>query len=222
MTRVLIMAGGRGLRLDPLTRHSPKPMLAVGGKPILATLINSLIEQGVRDITLAVCYKADLIQDYFGFGGVNHTISYIHETTPLGTGGALKRMARPTEPILIINADIITHFSIADLLDYHEELGAPATMCVTNYPLQVPFGVIQHEDWKVLHIDEKPIIDHLVGAGIYVLSPEAFDHFPQEDRFDMPDFLMSLPSCAAYLLPEFWLDVGTYESYERANGGGNG
>ncbi len=215
------MAGGRGLRLDPLTRHQPKPMLHVTGKPIIETLVNSLVDQGIREITMALCYKAALIRNYFG-NGVDRgcRIRYLIETDPLGTAGALKmvRSVAPiTDPIIVFNADVITHLNLDDLLRYHAEAGAMATMCVTPYQHQIPYGVVHHKKWMVQHIDEKPIRDDLVVAGIYVLAPEAFDHLPEEDRFDMPDFLMNMPSCAAYLLPEFWLDVGTYESYEEAN-----
>jgi NDP-sugar pyrophosphorylase family protein len=224
MVAVVIMAGGRGLRLHPLTEKEPKPMLKVGARPMLETIINRYADQGVADFTLAVGYKADLISKYFGDGaGKGIRVSYLHEDEPLGTAGALKHYPIPKEPIIVANGDVMCRLDIADVLEWHEESGCMATMMVTTWLQQLPYGIVRlNGGFRVQNIDEKPILSHTVFAGIAVLSPEAFGFFPAEDNFDMPNFLLRLPSLAAYVLPDGmdWHDVGTFADYARASAAG--
>ena len=218
------MAGGRGLRLHPLTAHEPKPMLRVGEHPMLETIIDRYIRQGIRDFTLCVGYKAGLISGYFKDGaGKGVKISYINEDEPLGTAGALARYPIPNSPVIVCNGDVLCHLDVPDLLKYHAEAACTATMGVTTWLQQVPYGVVRmNGGYRVAQIDEKPIVDHIISAGIAVLSPKAFQYLPDEDQFDMPDFLLSLPAVAAYVLPDGmdWHDVGTFEDYARASTAG--
>jgi NDP-sugar pyrophosphorylase family protein len=218
------MAGGRGLRLHPLTEKKPKPMLYVGERPMLETIIDRYIRQGVNDFHLSVGYMASLITGYFGNGsGKSISIRYLHEDEPLGTAGVLKQYPIPNEPIIVANGDVMCHLDVADVLKYHADSGCMATMVVTTWLHQVPYGIVRlNGGFRVQNIDEKPIIDHTISAGIAVLSPEAFSFFPPQESFDMPDFLLRLPSLAAYVLPDGmdWHDVGTFEDYARASSAG--
>jgi NDP-sugar pyrophosphorylase family protein len=226
MTQVIIMAGGRGLRLHPLTEHQPKPMLPIKGKPLLETIIDSYAVQGIKDFTLCVNYRKDVIKKHFQNGGLKGLrITYIEEDEPLGTAGALRNLEIPSQPAIVTNADVITKIDVVDLIKAHYESGAMATMCVAEHLQQIRFGVVKTSGDRVIGIDEKPIIDYPVAAGINVLSPASFERLNNYDAaerkltyLDMPDFLLSLPSLSAYFLKETWQDVGTFEDYARANG----
>ena len=229
MTTVLIMAGGRGQRLHPLTEHTPKPMLQVGQKPMLETIIEGLVGQGFDDIILAVHYKADLISDHFGDGArFNAAIGYIYEKEPLGTAGALRLLPTDLEgSVIVVNADIITDLDYNDLMKFHNESGTLATICLALHQYQVPFGVAKVAGDKVYHIDEKPISNFQVNAGIYVIHPFLIDLIPREKRYDMPDLLEDAlnkkavdgaPTVSGYVLSGCWADVGTFEAYREANG----
>jgi dTDP-glucose pyrophosphorylase len=219
---VVLMAGGLGTRLQPLTDECPKPLLAVGGKPILETIIESFAEQGFKRIFLSVNYKADLIRNHFGAGerwGVD--VDYLHETTRLGTAGALSLLpGKPTAPIVVMNGDLLTRASFDNLLQFHHAQGAAATMAVREYDFQVPYGVVRIDGTRIEAIEEKPVQKFFVNAGIYVLSPEALDYVPAETSFDMPSLFDQLiaagKATAAYPLREYWLDIGRLEEFERA------
>ncbi|MGE7991588.1 nucleotidyltransferase family protein [Pseudomonas sp. NPDC089554] len=219
---VVLMAGGLGARLRPLTNNCPKPMLAIGGKPILESILESFIEQGFRRFFISVNYKADVILDYFGNGerwGVE--IQYLHENERLGTAGALSLLPeRPQAPFFVMNGDLITKANFEKMLSFHEEHGAVATMAVREHEFQVPYGVVSVKGVAITGIEEKPTHHFFVNAGVYVLSSEALDLIPSREFFDMPSLFQQLGEqrrkTAAYPLREYWLDIGRLEEYERA------
>lgn len=220
---VVIMAGGLGTRLHPLTKDCPKPLLKVGGKPILEIIVESFAEQGFKQIFLSVNYKAEMIQDYFGEGdrwGVQ--VSYIREQERLGTAGALSLLPKkPNLPIIVMNGDILTRTHFDNLLQFHELQGALATMAIREYDLQVPYGVVRLDGTKIQSIDEKPVQRFFVNSGIYALSPDALNYLPSGAFFDMPSLFQKLAvdsrATVAYPLREYWLDIGRMSDLERAN-----
>ena len=219
---VVLMAGGLGTRLLPLTDERPKPLLAVGGKPILETILESFAEQGFKHIFLSVNYKADMIRKHVGGGdrwGVH--IEYLHENERLGTAGALSLLPeKPTAPIVVMNADLLTRLNFDNLLQFHTNQRAVATMVVRQYDFQVPYGVVRLDATHIKAIEEKPVQKFFVNAGIYTLSPEALDYVPARTFFDMPTLFERLivagKTTAAYPLRESWLDIGRLEEFERA------
>lgn len=219
---VVLMAGGLGTRLHPLTQDTPKPMLKVGGKPVIHTIVESLAEQGFRRLFLSVNYRADQIQAHFGDGArFGARIDYVLETEARGTAGALSLLPeRPTVPVLVMNADLLTSVNFAALLRFHRENAAAATMCVREYAVQVPYGVIDFDDNRVAGIVEKPRHTFFINAGIYVLSPDVLDLVPAAGRFDMTTLFSRLlaegRTVAGFPLREYWMDIGHLEDLERA------
>ena len=219
---VVLMAGGLGTRLQPLTNECPKPLLVVGGKPILETILESFAEQGFRRIFLSVNHKAEMIRNHFGTGdqwGVQ--VEYLHENIRLGTAGALTLLPeRPTTPIVVMNGDLLTRTNFDNLLQFHNAQDTVATMAVREYDFQVPYGVVRLNGARIEAIEEKPVQRFFVNAGIYVLSPEALDHLPTKILFDMPTLFEHLiaagKTTAAYPLREYWLDIGRPDEFERA------
>lgn len=221
--KVVLMVGGLGSRLHPLTENTPKPMLPVGNRPILQTIVEQFREYGFVNIVMCVNYKSHIIQDYFGDGsafGVN--IEYILEEERMGTAGALSLLRSiPEEPFFVMNGDLLTNVNFEHLLTYHTESEAYATMCVREYDFQVPYGVVNIEGHDILSIEEKPVHRFFVSAGIYVLSPEAIRHIPENKFYDMPILFEKLieykEKVVSFPIREYWLDIGRIEEYERAN-----
>ena len=221
--RVVLMVGGLGTRLHPLTENTPKPMLKVGNKPILQTIVEKFAEYGFINIVMCVNYKSHIIEDYFGDGsefGVN--IKYILEEHRMGTAGALSLLrSAPIEPFFVMNGDLLTNVNFEHLLDYHTSQNATATMGVREYDFQVPYGVVNIEGSRILSIQEKPIHKFFVSAGIYMLSPEALSMIPQNEFYDMPTLFEALikenKTTLSFPIREYWLDIGRMEEYERAN-----
>lgn len=219
---VVLMAGGLGTRLKPLTENCPKPMLHVGGKPILETILNSFIEQGFRQFFFSVNYQAEMVRSHFGDGSHwGAKFDYLHESKRLGTAGALSLLPGSSDhPIVVMNGDLLTRASFTDLLRFHAEHGAAATMAVREYDFQVPYGVVRVNDTAIAAIEEKPVHKFFVNAGIYVLSPEILAHIPPDTFFDMPTLFQRLIeqglTTAAFPLREYWLDIGHMHDYEQA------
>lgn len=220
---VVIMAGGEGKRLRPLTEHTPKPMLHVGGKPILETLINRLQLQGFSDICLSVNYKREHIKKYFDDGrmmGVN--IHYLEEDQPLGTAGALSLLPTvPDAPVLVMNGDILTNINFENLVQFHQSHDSEATMCIREYGLEVPYGVVHLNSRNIVSIEEKPVQQFYVNAGIYVLNPEVIRQLNHNEAVDMTRIFEQLVKekrkTLSYPIREFWMDIGKLEDYNRAN-----
>lgn len=219
---VVLMAGGLGTRLQPLTDDCPKPLLEVGGKPILETILESFAEQGFKQIFLSVNYKAEMIRNHFGSGdrwGVQ--VEYLHEGPHLGTAGALSLLPeRPTAPVVVMNGDLLTRPNFDNILQFHLAQGAVATMVVREYDFQVPYGVVRLNGTRIESIEEKPVQKFFVNAGIYVLSPKALEYLPAGTCFDMPVLFEQLVAAgktvSAYPLREYWLDIGRLDDFERA------
>lgn len=219
---VVIMAGGRGARLEELTRETPKPMLRVGTRPLLETIVREYIGQGFRNFYLAVNYKAEQIESHFGDGSAwGASIRYLRERERLGTAGALSLLPEaPTEPVIVTNADLLTKEDYGDMVDRHIASGADATMAVRDYEMQVPFGVVRHRDGMIESIEEKPIQRFVVSAGMYVLSPQAIEHVPRDTFFDMPSLFEALAKdgkrTRCHPIDGYWLDIGRVTDYEKA------
>ena len=219
---VVLMAGGEGNRLKPLTDDTPKPLLKIGDRPLLEMIVISFVNQGFRKIFIAVNYKAEMFDDHFGDGShLGVTIEYLREDKPLGTAGALSLLPeRPNAPIVVMNGDVMTSVNFGQLLSFHEEHRATATMCVREYDFEVPYGVADLEGEVLTGVSEKPVHSFFVNAGIYLLSPEALDFIPKDERYDMTALYQDLITLdkptIAFPLREYWLDVGRVADLEQA------
>jgi dTDP-glucose pyrophosphorylase len=219
---VVIMAGGKGERLAELTRETPKPMLKVGSRPILDTIVGNLAGQGFRHFWLAVNYKADQIERHFGDGAaLGVDIRYLRETKPLGTCGALSLMPRPDQPFVVTNGDVLAKADYSHVLDSHLESDAQATVVVRDYKMQVPFGVIQVDGGQIVRIEEKPTQSYTISAGAYVLSPAALDLIPADSYCDMPALLADMIERGMKVRLQraegYWMDIGRPPDYAQAN-----
>lgn len=219
---VLIMAGGMGTRLRPLTDHCPKPLLKVGNKPILEIILDNFIEAGFSNFYFSVNYKAEMIKRYFG-DGANHgvKIRYLEEKERLGTAGAMSLLpAGIEEPVIVMNGDLLTKVNFHQLLDFHNNNHAQATMCVREYNQKIPYGVVKFEEWKITELQEKPAYSFFVNAGIYVLAPEIFYDISKQKYLDMTDLfnqeIQKKKNVLVFPIREYWLDVGKVEDFERA------
>jgi dTDP-glucose pyrophosphorylase/predicted transcriptional regulator len=219
---VVLMAGGMGTRLKPLTNDCPKPMLSIGNKPILETIINNFVEFGFKRFYLSVNYMADMVTSYFGDGSrFGLDIRYIHEDQKMGTAGALGHLpVRPSSALLVMNADLITKINFNNLLSFHKQHSSRATMCVREYDFQVPYGVVQLEGNRFIGIEEKPVKRFFVNAGIYVLEPDVLDYVPSNTYFDMPQLFEHIAldhkNISVFPISEYWLDIGQMNDYMRA------
>jgi dTDP-glucose pyrophosphorylase len=220
---VFIMAGGFGKRLYPLTKDIPKPLLKVGDKPILETIINRFIKYGFHNFYISTHFKSELIKDYFKNGdeyGVS--IQYVYEESPLGTAGSLGLLPDTPNnlPIIVMNGDILTKVDFEDLLDFHSNNDADATMCVREYDFQVPYGVVNIDNHVVKKIKEKPTHRFFVNAGIYVLNKNLVSKLDGKSYMDMTSFLSTMLDSlgvSAFPVHEYWLDIGQIHEYKRAN-----
>jgi len=221
---VVIMAGGRGERLRPLTHNCPKPMIQVGGKPLLEIALQQCLDAGFKDFYFSVNYLKDQIKTYFEDGAKwSARIRYLEENFPLGTGGALSLIQeRPVEPLLVLNGDVLTRVDYGNLLRFHSDHSAAATMCLREHVTQIPYGVVQVDGVKVLALQEKPVLTHYVNAGIYLLNPELLDLMEPNTFLDMPQLLERAArnsyNVNAFPIHEYWLDIGRPETLERARG----
>jgi len=220
---VVVMAGGLGSRMQDLTRHVPKPMLRVGSRPLIETIVRSFADQGFRRFYLAVNYMADQIEAHFGNGAaLDVDVCYLREDRRLGTAGALSLLPeQPSVPIFVTNGDLLTREDFGRMVDLHEQSGADATMAVRDYEMQVPFGVVRERDGHIEAVEEKPIQRFVVSAGMYVLSPAAVRQVPHGQYFDMPMLFQMLMSqgmrTRCHPIDGYWLDIGRIGDYERAN-----
>ncbi len=220
--RVILMAGGFGKRLSPLTDHIPKPLLHVDGVPILEHILRRFKELGFYRFTISVNYKADMIINHFGDGSqLGLEIDYLRENKPLGTCGALSLLKeKPTEPFFVMNGDLLTRANFSIILEYHKSQKSFATMCVREHSFEVPYGVVKSDGNKIISIEEKPKENTFINAGIYVLSPEALDYIDANNYLDMPTLFMNLAkkkeNVLSCVLRDYWLDIGRMEDFHRA------
>lgn len=219
---VVLMAGGLGSRLAPLTNTVPKPMLPLGDKPLLQTILEKFIEDGFHRFYISVNYLAEQVIAHFGDGSAwGVQIVYLHETQRLGTAGALSLIPSPPEkPIIVMNGDLLTKVNFQHLIAFHEHNGSAGTMGVREYDFQVPYGVVTTDGGRITRIDEKPVHRFFVNAGIYVISPDALALIPTSIFFDMPTLFSQLiereKTTSVFPIREYWLDVGHLADYRRA------
>jgi dTDP-glucose pyrophosphorylase/CBS domain-containing protein len=221
VTQAVIMAGGYGKRLLPLTESTPKPMLPVGDQPLMELMIGQLREAGIRRVNVTTHFEPEKIRDHFGDGarfGVE--MNYVLEERPLGTAGALRLIEQGGEPILIINGDILTKVDVRAMLHFHNDHKADLTVGVREYDFQVPYGVVETQDTKVVRVNEKPVYRFFVNAGIYLLQPALQEFIPSAECFNMTDLIEQLVaagrSVVSFPIMEYWLDIGRLADYERA------
>ncbi len=219
---VVVMAGGLGTRLRPITDGQPKPLVEVEDGPILETLIKRLSAQGFRHVYLSVNYEAEMIEEYFGDGSEwGLQVEYLREEKRLGTAGPLGLLPeRPSEPILVVNGDLLTTLNFGQLMDFHDEKSPIATMGVRRYRTEIPYGVAEVDGHRITGLEEKPTEEYFVNAGIYVLEPEALGRIPDNTFFDMPELFQLLLEekrpVTAYPIEEYWRDIARQEDLQRA------
>ena len=220
--KVVLMVGGLGSRLRPLTENTPKPMLKVGNKPILETIINNFKQYGFKDIILSVNYKADIVKSYFGDGSkFGVSIEYIQEDKRMGTAGALSLMRdKFSEPFFVMNGDLLTNVNFEHFLNFHIENASVATMAVREYEYQVPYGVVNQDDGKITSIVEKPKQRYYVNAGIYILEPSVMEFIKDDMFYDMPtlfdDLISKNREPISFPVHEYWLDIGQINELKQA------
>lgn len=221
--RAVIMAGGLGTRLHPLTHDVPKPMLPIAGRPVMEWIVNQLRQAGIRHLNVSTHYLPEQIMDHFGDGsefGVE--VQYVNEDLPLGTGGALGLIPPPEGPFLVINGDVITQVDFRRMLEFHEEHQADMTVAVTLHEFQVPYGVVDCSGAQILAFREKPKSRMLINAGIYLLQPSVYSFIPSGNRFNMTDLIQWLldagRTVVSFPIQEYWLDMGQHEDYVKAQG----
>lgn len=217
----VVMAGGYGKRLRPLTNNTPKPMLPVGDRPLLERIVGHLKDSGVNRILMTTHYKPEQITGHFGDGhafGVD--ISYLEEDQPMGTAGALRAAIQGEGPLLVINGDILTGLDFRAMLEFHKENHADMTMAVRRVENQLPYGVIEAEGAQVISITEKPMFHYLANAGIYLLNRAVCDYIPGESAFQMTELIAKLlqdkKKIVGFLVREYWKDIGKPEDYRQA------
>ena len=221
---VVIMAGGEGKRLRPLTHYCPKPMLQVAGKPLLEIILKQCLDAGFEHFYFAVNFLKEQIQLHFRDGSAwGARIQYLEEDKPLGTAGALSLLSlRPDHPLLVLNGDVLTRVNYTHLLRFHADHQSAATLCVREHRTQIPYGVVRLDDLNFVAIEEKPVLTHYVNAGIYLLNPDVLDLVPKDAFFDMPQLLEAVAQqrkpVNAFPIHEYWVDMGHPETLERARG----
>jgi dTDP-glucose pyrophosphorylase/predicted transcriptional regulator len=220
---VVLMAGGFGKRMAPLTNEIPKPLLKVGETPILENILKQFIKEGFHNFYISTHYKAEMLREYFGNGDKwNVSIKYIFEESPLGTAGALGLLPDQLtqKPLILMNADLLTKINFKELLNFHITEQGKATMCVRKYDFQVPYGVIESNGIKVEKISEKPVHSFFINAGIYVLNPLLLDLIDGTQNIDMPNLLGSIintnEKVNMFPIHEYWLDIGLREHFDKA------
>jgi len=219
--QTVVMAGGYGNRMRPLTDKVPKPMLPISDKPLLEHILQQFRVAGIRSVNLTTHYKGDVIARYFGDGrefGVQ--LNYVQEDQPLGTAGSLSFLGETEGPLLVINGDILTQVDFRAFLDFHRDTKADMTVGIRLYELCVPYGVIETDGIHITGIVEKPTLKHFINGGIYLLNQNMRRYIPKGQHFDMPDLIKQLIAeghrVVSFPIHEYWLDIGHHEDYEQA------
>ncbi|AOY75647.1 sugar phosphate nucleotidyltransferase [Clostridium formicaceticum] len=219
----VIMAGGEGKRLMPLTADIPKPMLSVGSKPILEIIIEQLKDYGYNNILLCLNYKSDIIENYFQDGkAFDVNIEYIKEEKSLGTAGAI-RLAKShlNQSFLVINGDILTKLNFEEFMNYHQKHKNKITIATRRYELQIPYGVLKIDNETVVSLKEKPSSSMFINGGIYCLEPEIVEDIPENEYFDITQLIQKIidreEKIGSFPIAEYWMDIGQVEDYHQAN-----
>ncbi len=217
----VVMAGGRGTRLRPLTDDLPKALVPVGGRPMVERVLQRLAEAGLRELYVVTQHRAEDVERHLGDGSqLGLSLRYLREDRPMGTAGSLAALGqRLRGPFVVMNCDILTGLDVREMLALHAEERANMTVALKLHQLQVPFGVVEMEGSRIRGITEKPALDFFVNAGIYVLQPETCRQIPRDRPFDMTDLIEALLAKGArvvgFPLHEYWLDVGEYRDFQR-------
>lgn len=219
----VIMAGGQGTRLRPLTDQVPKPMIRIAGRPILERIVLHLVGLGVRQIYLSINYLGHVIEQHFGDGSrFGCSVQYLREEKPMGTGGSLSLLPAPRDPVLVMNGDLVTEADVGAMLEFHAAGGQAATLGVRRYWHVVPFGCVRLDGTKVVAIEEKPTVTRRVNTGIYVLDPKVIARVPPEP-VGMPDLLEDClargEEVRAFEIEADWIDVGQRDQLRQAREG---
>lgn len=211
---IVIMAGGLGTRLKPITNDIPKPMVPIGGRPLLETTIMAMITQGFFRFRISINHLGNVIEDHFGDGSNwNADIQYLRETEALGTAGSLNLMTeQPDHPMIVMNGDLLTSVDFAKMLAFHQAKSAAVTMGVRDHRVEIPYGVIECDGAFLTRILEKPSTDYLINAGVYVIEPWVINLVEEGRRFDMTDVCEAVIAngspVGVYRIEEYWRDIG--------------
>jgi dTDP-glucose pyrophosphorylase/CBS domain-containing protein len=217
----VVMAGGRGRRLIPLTDELPKPMLPIGGRPMLEWILDGLKRAGVCRVTIASHYKAEAIRRHFGNGWrFGLQIRHLYEDRATGTAGPLRRVPAWEGPLLVVNGDVFTWVDFGAMVQFHREHAADLTVAVRKHDFQVPYGVVDLQGLYIRGIEEKPTLPCFVNAGIYVLQPSVQQHLWGDDVLDMTELIDRALAgglrIVGFPVTEYWADIGRLDDYERA------
>jgi NDP-mannose synthase len=223
-TRAVILAGGLGTRLAPYTTVFPKPLMPVGGKPVLELVLRRLRCQGIRRVTLAVSYLEELIRAFFGDGAkLGLELDYYREESPLGTAGVLAVLDNLPDPCLVMNGDVLTTIDIADMARLHHQRQAAMTVATQTREVRIDYGVLETSaEGNITDYHEKPVLTHVVSAGVNLISTQARGYLRRGERCDIPTLVTRLiergARVATYHSAAYWRDIGRPEDYEAANG----
>ena len=222
--KAIILAGGKGRRLEPYTTIIPKPLMPIGDKPILEIILCQLREHGIRDVTIAVGHLAELIMAFFGDGSrFGLSIAYSREERPLGTAGCLGLIRDDlTEPFLMMNGDVLTTLPFSELMDFHQKNGAIATVALNKRDYFVDFGIVDtNGNGDIIGYTEKPGFEHYVSMGVYAFDPRVLAYITPHEYIDFPDLIKALLAAGetvkAYKYGGYWLDIGRVDDYKKAN-----
>src|SRR5438445_4199138 len=216
----VLMVGGRGERLRPLTDKVPKPLLRVGGAAIVERLIRSFRLAGVDEVYLTVNYLSELFEERLGDGqALGVRLHYLREEQAMDTAGSLSLLPDLDRPLLVSNGDLVTTVDFAAMLEFHRYHRAAITVAGVQYAAKVPYGVLRTAEHHLLHIEEKPTTHQLVNAGMYVLSPEVLRYVPGDKPYKMTELIEDVLhdglSVSVFPVLERWSDIGSKEEFER-------
>ncbi|MBZ5557425.1 MAG: nucleotidyltransferase family protein [Acidobacteriia bacterium] len=217
----VVMAGGRGSRLSPLTAETPKPLLPVGDRPLMEHLVGQLKDAGIERLSVTTHYRGDQIRSHFGDGRrFGLEIEYVNEDQPLGTAGGLGLLAPWSSTLLVVNGDILTRVNYQSMLSFHRENRAAMTVGVRQYKIPVAYGIVETDGVEIRAINEKPTLQFFSNAGLYVMEPCVREYLTPARRIDMPDLISALVAgghkVVSFPISEYWLDIGRHEDYRQA------
>lgn len=221
--RAVVLAGGKGRRLEPYTRIIPKPLMPIGEKPILEIILRQMKRAGIREVTLTVGYLADLMRLFFQDGSrLGLKIDYVQEKKPLGTSGPLANVEGLDNTFLVTNGDVLTTLDFSDLIAFHRAQGSIATIATHKRKVDINLGVVElDKESQVSNYHEKPSIDYLVSMGVYVFEPRILNYIPKDEYLDLPTLVLQLIAAgekvSGYVFKGYWEDLGNPEDYERAS-----
>jgi NDP-sugar pyrophosphorylase family protein len=220
--RAVVLAGGKGTRLAPYTRLFPKPLMPIGDYPILEIMLRQMKRAGIRHVTLTVGYLGNMLRLFFQDGTrLGMQIEYVDENKPLGTSGPLANVAGLEDTFLVTNGDVLTDLDLNDLISFHQEQGAIATIATHKRKVNINLGVVDLDKQNaVVDYLEKPSIDYLVSMGVYVFEPRVLQYIPKDEYLDFPDLVKKLVAAgekvSGYVFKGYWEDLGNADDYARA------